>query len=53
MDVAQGSYRNLAEVSEVVRRVKQLVDDWPEVWGTCNPTEVCVVAPYHYQVNKS
>ena len=44
------SYRNMAEVNEVVRRVKELVDCWPKEWGTKDLTEVAVVSSYHYQV---
>ena len=45
------SYRNLAEVNEVVKRVKQLTDSWPDAeWGPKDLKEVAVVSSYRYQV---
>lgn len=45
------SYRNLAEVNEVVKRVKELTDSWPDAeWGPKNLKEVAVVSSYSYQV---
>ncbi|XP_068672377.1 3'-5' exoribonuclease HELZ2-like isoform X2 [Montipora foliosa] len=44
------SYRNLAEVNEVVKRVKELSDFWPEEWGTKDLKQVAVVSSYRYQV---
>lgn len=45
------SYRNLAEVNEVVKRVKQLTDSWPDdQWGPKDLKEVAVVSSYRYQV---
>lgn len=45
------SYRNLAEVNEVVKRVKQLTDSWPDdEWGPKDLKEVAVVSSYRYQV---
>ena len=44
------SYRNLAEVNEVVKRVKELSDCWPEVWGRKDLKEIAVVSSYRYQV---
>ena len=47
------SYRNLAEVNEVVKRVKELADSWPERdWGPKDLKKVAVVSSYHYQVLK-
>ena len=45
------SYRNLAEVSEVVKRVKELTDSWPDAeWGPKDLKQVAVVSSYRYQV---
>lgn len=44
------SYRNLAEVNEVVKRVKELSDCWPEEWGTKDLQQIAVVSSYRYQV---
>ena len=50
LDESCSSYRNLAEVNEVVRRVKELVDNWPEQWGPRNLQEIAVLSSYRYQV---
>ena len=44
------SYLNAAEVSEVVKRVSKLADDWPAVWGPKDLKQVAVLAAYQYQV---
>ena len=45
------SYRNLAEVNEVVKRVKELTDSWPDAeWGPKDLKQVAVVSSYRYQV---
>lgn len=45
------SFRNLAEVNEVVKRVKELTDCWPEAkWGPKDLKRVAVVSSYRYQV---
>ncbi|KAJ7378405.1 helicase [Desmophyllum pertusum] len=45
------SYRNLAEVNEVVKRVKELADYWPEAeWGPKDLKQIAVVSSYRYQV---
>ena len=47
----RSSYRNLAEVNEVVKRVKELIDCWPEdEWGPKDLKQVAVVSSYRYQV---
>ena len=47
------SHRNLAEVNEVVKRVKELMDSWPQQWGsTPDPKQVAVVSSERYQVQK-
>lgn len=45
-----GSYRNLAEVDEVVSMVQKISSTWPDEWGAYEPNQICVVAPYYYQV---
>lgn len=51
MEENHSSYRNLAEVNEVVKRVKELVDCWPEAeWGPTDPKQVAVVSSERYQV---
>lgn len=50
MDESHFSYRNMAEVNEVVRRVRELADSWPEEWGAKDLKQVAVVSSYHYQV---
>ena len=50
-DENQFSYRNLAEVNEVVKRVKEVTDCWPEAeWGPIDLKQVAVVSSYNYQV---
>ena len=44
------SYRNLAEVNEIVKRVKELCDCWPEEWGKRDLRQIGVVSSYRYQV---
>lgn len=47
------SYRNLAEVNEVVKRVKELMDCWPQQWGSIpDPKQVAVVSSERYQVQR-
>ena len=49
------SYRNLAEVNEVVKRVKELTDSWPDAeteWGPKDLKKIAVVSSYRYQVLK-
>lgn len=50
MEANHFSFRNLAEVSEIVRRVRELADSWPEEWGAKDLKQVAVVSSYHYQV---
>ena len=45
------SYLNLAEVSEVVKRVVQLADDWPDVWGPKDLKQIAVLSAYRFQVH--
>ncbi|XP_015762500.1 PREDICTED: probable helicase with zinc finger domain [Acropora digitifera] len=47
----RASYRNLAEVNEVVKRVKELSDSWPDdEWGKKDLKQIAVVSSYRYQV---
>jgi superfamily I DNA and/or RNA helicase len=46
------SYYNMSEVQEVVDRVDDLFDKWPEEWGTPSAKEIGVVTPYFDQVSK-
>ena len=51
IEQSHSSYRNLAEVNEVVKRVKELTDSWPVAkWGPKDLKQVAVVSSYHYQV---
>lgn len=45
------SYRNLGEVNEVVKRVKELSDTWPKEWGRKDLKQIAVVSSYRYQVD--
>ena len=45
------SYLNVAEVSEVVKRVVQLADDWPDVWGPKDLKQIAVLSAYRFQVH--
>ena len=49
-DETSASFRNLAEVNEVVKRVKELSECWPEEWRTKNLSQIAVVSSYSYQV---
>ncbi|XP_078610135.1 putative helicase with zinc finger domain isoform X3 [Branchiostoma floridae x Branchiostoma japonicum] len=44
------SFYNNAEVFEVVERVKELQDKWPEEWGPVDESSIGVVTPYSDQV---
>ena len=44
------SCMNLPEVNEVVKRVKELAEDWPAQWGVRDLTQIVVLAAYRYQV---
>lgn len=46
------SFFNHAETSEIVERIVELVDNWPQEWGRVAPEEIGVVAPYHDQVKQ-
>ena len=46
------SYINLSEVYEVVKRVKEVAQNWPTaVWGSKKLSEIAVLSSYRYQVN--
>jgi hypothetical protein len=40
----------MSEVQEVVDRVDDLFDKWPEEWGTPSAKDIGVVTPYYDQV---
>ena len=44
------SYYNQAEVQEVVTRVQEVYDNWPQQWGERNAEAILVVSPYYAQV---
>ena len=51
IDDSNSSFRNLAEVNEVVKRVKELSDCWPEEeWRNKDLTQIAVISSYRYQV---
>lgn len=50
MEENHASYRNLAEVNEIVKRVKELSDCWPPEWGLKDLKQIAVVSSYRYQV---
>ena len=45
------SYINEAEAAEVVKRVKELIEDWPVGWGERDLSKIGVIAAYVAQVN--
>ncbi|XP_052765877.1 helicase with zinc finger domain 2-like isoform X2 [Mya arenaria] len=45
------SYYNMSEVQEVVERVDELYQKWPEEWGPPTAREIGVVTPYYDQVS--
>ena len=51
IDESNSSFRNLAEVNEVVKRVKELSDCWPEKeWRKKDLSQIAVISSYRYQV---
>ncbi|KAG1714517.1 putative helicase with zinc finger domain [Nymphon striatum] len=46
------SFYNESEVFEMVRRVCQLMENWPESWGQKDNSKVGIVSPYYDQVYK-
>ncbi|XP_022797854.1 uncharacterized protein LOC111336086, partial [Stylophora pistillata] len=44
------SYLNLSEVYEVEKRVKEISDNWPAVWGPKILSDIAVLSSYRYQV---
>ena len=45
------SYLNLSEVYEVEKRVKEISDNWPAVWGPKILSDIAVLSSYRYQVS--
>ncbi|XP_078348623.1 3'-5' exoribonuclease HELZ2-like isoform X2 [Oculina patagonica] len=44
------SYINLSEVYEVVKRVEEIANSWPSIWGPKKLSDIAVLASYRYQV---
>ena len=45
------SYVNLSEVYEVVKRLKEVADNWPtHTWGPTKLSDIAVLSAYRYQV---
>ena len=49
-EALENSYRNVTEANEVVRRVTELSDDWPEEWGVKDLSKIGVISAYMTQV---
>ena len=45
------SYLNTSEVYEVEKRVKEIADSWPAVWGPKILSDIAVLSSYRYQVS--
>ncbi|XP_054994475.1 helicase with zinc finger domain 2 isoform X2 [Sorex araneus] len=43
-DLSMTSWLNLAEISQVVEKVQEIVGAWPRCWGGCEQTQICVVS---------
>ncbi|XP_071964791.1 probable helicase with zinc finger domain [Antedon mediterranea] len=46
------TFYNIAEVYEIVERVKEVQRSWPKEWGSLTDTSIGVVTPYTDQVYK-
>ena len=49
-EALENSYWNVTEANEVVRRVKELSDEWPEEWGVKDLSKIGVISAYMTQV---
>ena len=49
-EARENSYINTAEVEEVVKRVKELADDWPVEWKEKDLSQIGVISAYTSQV---
>ena len=49
-EAIENSYVNTAEASEVVKRVKELFDDWPVEWGERDLSKIGVISAHIAQV---
>lgn len=49
-EARENSYINTAEVEEVVKRVKELADDWPVEWKEKDLSHIGVISAYMTQV---
>ena len=47
------SYINLSEVYEVAKRVEEIANSWPSIWGRKKLSDIAVLSSYRYQVNVS
>ena len=45
------SFYNLSELQEIVERVEELYNNWPEEWGLKQAQNIGVVTPYYEQVS--
>ena len=45
------SYINLSEVCEVAKRVEEIANSWPSIWGSKELSDIAVLSSYRYQVN--
>lgn len=49
-DTDSTSYYNMAEIEEIVDRVEDIFDNWPEGWGPRKASSIGIVTPYYDQV---
>ena len=49
-EARDNSYFNSAEASEIVKRVKELSDDWPVEWGEKDLSKIGVISASYTQV---
>ncbi|XP_068761026.1 3'-5' exoribonuclease HELZ2-like [Montipora capricornis] len=49
-EAMDNSYANSAEASEIVKRVKELSDDWPVEWGERDLSKIGVISASYAQV---
>ncbi|KFO93891.1 Helicase with zinc finger domain 2, partial [Buceros rhinoceros silvestris] len=43
-DIAMISWQNASEIIQVVEKVKEIYQRWPEEWGDRDPKKICVVS---------
>ena len=49
-EAVDSSYVNNAEIEEIVKRVKELADDWPVEWKEKDLSQIGVISAYMSQV---